>query len=115
MKCEKPITENQKEIGNKLYKLFYKSEWLTKEEMLEYLGWDMKKERQLRDIISLIAKRVPIISTSDSKGYKLAKTQEDKQLVIGTWMEIDSRIEELSKRRKPLQEFCEKFGGTLWN
>lgn len=113
MKCEKPITEHQKELANKLYKLFYRSGWLTKEEMLEYLGWDSKKDRQLRDTISLVAKKVPIISTSDSKGYKLAKTMEDKQLVLHQWQELDSRIEELSKRRKPLIDFVEKFGGLI--
>ena len=48
---------------------------VTKEQMLEHLGWDSKKDRQLRDLLSMIGKKVPLMATSDSKGYKIAKTK----------------------------------------
>lgn len=109
MKCEKPMTENQKINGNKLYKFMMGNDVLTKEQMLNALGWDSKKDRQLRDLISMIAKKVPVISTSDSKGYKIAKTKEDLELVCHQWKENDSRIEEIQARTKPLIDFYEKF------
>ena len=67
MSFEKPMTENQKINGNKLYKFMKNNDVVTKEQMLDCLGWDKSKDRQLRDLISCIAKRVPVISTSDSK------------------------------------------------
>lgn len=109
MAFEKPMSENQKENGNKLYRFMKYNDFVTKEQMLEHLGWDKTKDRQLRDLISMIAKKVPVISTSDSRGYKIAKTKEDLELVEHTWAEMSSRIEELTKRIAPLIEFREKF------
>lgn len=109
MIIEKPMTPNQKINGNKLYKFMMVNGVLTKEQMLEYLGWDSKKDRQLRDLISAIAKKVPVVSTSDSKGYKIAKTKSDLEQVEHQWKELDKRIEELEARKKPLIEFYEKI------
>ena len=109
IKCEKPMTENEKANGNKLYKYMMTHDVLTKEQMLAYLGWDSKKDRQLRNLISFIAKKVPVISTSDSRGYKIAKTKEDLEEVEHTWAEMSSRIEELQARVAPLIKFYEKF------
>ena len=108
MSFEKPMTENQKINGNKLYKFMKENDVVTKEQMLNCLGWDKTKDRQLRDLISCIAKKVPVISTSDSRGYKIAKTENDLKDVIHQWKEIDSRIEELQKRKEPLIRFYEK-------
>ena len=110
MSFEKPMTENQKINGNKLYRFMKNSDVVTKEQMLECLGWDKTKDRQLRDLISCIAKKVPVISTSDSKGYKIAKTKQDLKDVVHQWKEIDSRIEELEKRKQPLIKFYEENG-----
>ena len=88
------MTENQKENGNKLYKFMMQGDYFTKEEMLNYLGWNIRKERQLRDLISLIA-----------------KTKEDKELVFHQWLENDSRIRNLQERNEPLKKFIDKFGG----
>ena len=109
MAFEKPMSENQKENGNKLFRFMKYNDFVTKEQMLNCLGWDKTKDRQLRDLISCIAKKVPVISTSDSRGYKIAKTKDDLELVEHTWAEISSRIEELKKRIIPLMEFREKF------
>ena len=108
MSFEKPMTENQKMNGNKLYKCMKNNDVVTKEQMLDCLGWDKSKDRQLRDLISCIAKRVPVISTSDSRGYKIAQTKQDLKDVVHQWKELDSRIEELQKRREPLIKFYEE-------
>ena len=108
MAFEKPMSENQKENGNKLYRFMKHNDFVTKEQMLAHLGWDKTRDRQLRDLISMIAKKVPVISTSDSKGYKIAQDKADLELVEHAWAELSSRIEELNKRIMPLMEFREK-------
>lgn len=108
-KIQKPMTENQKINGNKLYRFMMLNGQVTKEQMLNFLGWDSKKDRQLRDLISCIAKKVPVISTSDSKGYRIAKTKGDLEAVVHQWKEIDSRIAELEARKNPLVKFYDKF------
>ncbi len=107
-KCEKPITDNMKQKVNKCY-LYLKSigRYSTKEEIGEHLG--VNSEREVRDILSVLATRKCIISTSSSKGYKLAQTIEDLEDVIHAWKEMDSRIEQLQERKKPLIAFYEKF------
>ena len=109
IKCEKPMTENEKINGNKLYKYMIVNDVLTKDQMLAFLGWDSKKDRQLRSLINLIANKVPVISTSDSKGYKIAKTKEDLEQVEHQWREFDTRISEMEARKKPLIQFYDKF------
>ena len=108
MKIEKPMTENQKKNGNALYQLLMAYDVVTKEEMLAELGWDSRKDRQLRDLLSLIGQKVPLIATSDQKGYKIAKTEKDLEEVEHQWKELDSRIGKLEDRKKPLIEFYEK-------
>lgn len=107
-KCEKPITDNVKEKANKLF-LYLKDigRYATKEEIGEYLG--VSNERQVRDIISALATRKPIISKSNSCGYRLAMTIDDLEEVQNVWKEIDSRIEQLEERKKPLIAFYEKM------
>ena len=83
-----------------------KNDYVTKAELMSH--FNIKNERTVRDVISTLASRVPIISTSDCKGYKLATSESDLELVIHSWQELDSRIEELEKRRKPLIQFYEK-------
>lgn len=109
VKCEKPMTENEKINGNKLYNFLRQRDIVTKEEMLEFLGWDKKKDRQLRDLLAKIGKKVCLISTSDSKGYKLAKSEKDLEDIIHQWREIDNRILALEERKKPLIKFCEQY------
>ena len=113
MKIEKPLTENQRLYCNKIYKYLMVNDVLTKEDMLEYLGWDKNKDRQLRDILSIIGKRFPLISVSSGKGYKIAKNESDLREVEHTWAELSSRCEELTKRIEPLLKFRDsiKFKG----
>ena len=113
MAFEKPMSENQKENGNKLYRFMKHNDFVTKEQMLQCLGWDKTKDRQLRDLVSCIAKKVPVVSTSDSRGYKLIQSAEDLELVEHQLREFDARIAELEKRKAPLWKFRDKvkFGG----
>lgn len=108
MGYEKPMTPNQKVWGNMLYKYMMRNDVLTKEQMLEYLGWDKNKDRQLRELISLIAQKVPVVSTSDTKGYKIAKTKADLEAVEHQKAEILSRINELKARLSPLDKFLQE-------
>ena len=107
-KCEKPITDNMKEKANRLFKYLKDiGRYATKKEIGEYLG--VSNERVVRDIISVLATRKPIISKSNSCGYRLAMTIDDLEEVENVWCEIDSRIEQLEERKKPLIAFYEKM------
>ena len=109
MKPEKPITEQMKERVNTLY-FYMKSIYptpITKEKVCEVCG--VKSERQARDILSVLAQRRPLISTSDAKGYRLALTEKDLEEVEHTWAELSSRVEELNKRIEPLIKFRDKM------
>ena len=108
---EKPLTDNLKEKANACYKyLKSQNRYCTKEEIGEFLG--VKNERCVRDIISLVASKKPILSKSNSKGYKLAQTKDDLKDVDNVWREIDSRIDELNRRKQPLIEFANAFNYT---
>lgn len=109
MICEKPVTKQIMQRANRLFKEYMNyppRHILTKEEIAIIIG--VKNERSARDVISALAKKVPIIATSDAKGYWMARTTEDIEFVKHVWMEIDSRIEELEARKKPLIAFYEK-------
>jgi hypothetical protein len=103
-RCEKPITDNMKDKANKLY-FFLKGigRYATKEEIGAYLG--VKDERVIRDIVSLLATKKPIISHSGFRGYMLAQTEKDLEEVERTWAELSSRCESLQERMKPLIAF----------
>lgn len=108
MKYEKPLTKNIKDRANKLFiYLLKKGDYVTKEEIGEYLG--IKNERTVRDVISLLATKKPIISNSTERGYKLAQDENDLMEVEHTWAELSSRMEELEKRIKPLIAFRDKI------
>ena len=111
MEIKKPMTENEKKNGNLLYKYLMQNDVVSKEQMLAVLGWDSKKDRQLRDLLSMIGKKVPLIATSDQKGYKIAKTKKDLEEVKHQWKELDSRIENLKERVTPLIKFYEQING----
>ena len=106
MKPKKPITDKMAEKANALFEIMKDNKWHTKEELGEKLG--IKNERSVRDVISTLSKRKPIIATSDGKGYKMAMRVCDKDDVRHAWMEIDSRIEELEARREILKAFYDK-------
>ena len=107
MKCEKPITDNIKQKANALYEyLLTQDDYVSKEQIGAYLG--IKNERSVRDVISLLATKRPIISHSGNKGYKLARHKSDLDEVERCWYELSSRVEELEKRMQPLITFRDK-------
>lgn len=107
MKPSKPITQNMKQKVNLLYEYMKgRMDFVTKEEIGDFLG--IKNERSVRDVIAVLSTKKPIIAVSDNKGYKLARTTKDLDLVKQAWLEIDSRQEELEKRKQPLIDFFEK-------
>ena len=112
MEIKKPeMSKNEKELGNKVYTLLMNNDKpVTKEFICESLGWkyNSSTERKVRMLLSYIAKVKPLISTSNQKGYYIARKKEDKDAVIHQWNEIDSRIKELDERRKPLIKFYEE-------
>lgn len=85
--------------------------FVTKAQIAEQLEWGWPKhDRQIRDIISHISKTHPIVSmSSTSDGYKLAETLNDLGDVKHAMAEIDSRIEELAKRKQTLRNFVVKM------
>lgn len=107
----KPTLTNIQERANKLYEyLKTQDDYVTKEQIGAYLGID--NERSVREVISLLATKKPILSKSNSKGYKLAKSVKDIDDAINVWCELDSRIEELNKRRTPIINFVERMNKT---
>ena len=106
MNTKPELSPQIKARANELF-LMLKQRTYTKDELQIYFYGKKGYERQIRDLISTLAKRVPIIATSDSKGYYIATTAEDLEKVKHQWQELDSRITELDKRKKPLIDFYE--------
>jgi hypothetical protein len=107
MEIKKPVTENMKRKCNDFYKyMYWKHDYVTKDELMRV--FKIGNERTVRDVISEMSKRVPVISTSDNRGYKLALTIDDMEEARHTWAELSSRMEELEARIKPLIRFLEK-------
>lgn len=113
MKIEKPPIEKIKERANELFKYLISKEVVTKKQICEDLfnwNWNTSNERRIREIISTLAQVKPIIATSDSKGYKLAKSKEDAEDILHQFAELSSRVVELQKRIVPILLFCERHG-----
>lgn len=112
MKFEKPITNMMKQREELLLNAFKQTYgYLTKAEICVIIGSD--DERTARDVVAHLRKRYPIISTSDGRGYKLARKRSDLEEAEHALAELSSRIEELEKNMKPLYKFRDwaKFGG----
>lgn len=109
---EKPITENQKEIANKIY-AFLKDchRNVTKEEICTHLGWtyNSTSDRKIRDTINLIKKKRPIVATPDQKGYFACLNKNDLERCIHQWNYIDGIIKDLEETKKPLISFYDHF------
>lgn len=109
-KCEKPVLRKAEEKANALYiYLLGQRDFVTKEQIGRALG--VVNERSVRDVISLLATKCPIISHSGTRGYKLARTADDLDEVDRVCNELFSRMEELDKRLKPLIKFRNKVNG----
>lgn len=111
MEIKKPeYTEEMRRKLNRMYALL-KERFYSKKELMEIFGLG---ERQIRMMVTEISHRFPVLSVSGTNdGYKIATSKEDFELAERSWLEIDSRIKELDKRRKPLINFCEKHKNTI--
>lgn len=105
MKCEKPVTTNIKKKANAIFSFLYSNRrFCTKDELMQAIG--CTNERSVRDIINLLRNmNYCIVSVSDRKGYYLALTEQDLDIVRHAWQEIDSRIDELDAVRKCFKKF----------
>lgn len=103
------LSDAQKECANKLYTFMrLHPTYHTREDLCNVLGWDAKtKDRQIRELISALAKVKPIISTSDCRGYKLATTRADAEEVMHQKAEHIKRANETLARVSPLDNFLE--------
>ena len=101
---EKPMTEEEKRKLNEAARLL--ANWLEKRDIENHFKCS---ERQARDMVSTIAKKVPVIASSERKGYKRAMTVNDLELAKVAAAELGSRIKELFARKKPLDEFIKKY------
>lgn len=101
--------ELSKKQCRQLYNYLKVSGVCTKEELCHSLGleYNTSNDRRIRRLVSIIAKRLPIISTSNQKGYRIALKTEDLDNIIHQWKELDSRIRELEERKLPLIKFYE--------
>lgn len=106
MNTKPELTESEKRLGNSIARLL-KERTYTKEELIKIFGIS---ERKIRDIVSEIAKRRPIISISSGKGYKWASNSlDDYKAALRQWRENDSRARQITSRNEPLIKHLEAF------
>ena len=113
MEIRKPeLTEKEKKLGNEIHRILMSHDRpITKEFICQSLGWEYNSstERKVRDLLSKIAKVKPLISTSDQKGYYIARKKEDLEAVKHQWIEHNKRVAEINDRIAPLQKFIEMY------
>lgn len=76
--------------------------WLKKEEICRM--FQLKNTRQARLKVSEIADQLPVISSSQREGYKVATDEDDISLLERANNELESRIKALKKRQQPLKK-----------
>ena len=96
------INEQNKARINALYRVM-KKQSVTKEQVM---GMFNVGERVARELISEVAKRVPVYSASNSRGYRvLCKANpQDYQDALHAYNENKKRAEEILKRNDALAE-----------
>lgn len=109
MKYEKPITQNIKQRANKIYSFMYSNRrFCTKDELMQASG--CTNERSVCDVINLLRNMgYCIVSVSDRKGYYLALTADDMDLVTHAWQETDKRVQELESMKSCFIKFHERM------
>ena len=104
MGTKKNFSQNIQEKANTLFLYMReKNDYVTKDEICTVTG--CTNERSAREVVAALATVKPIISTSDNKGYKLARTRNDLVAVVHSLNELTSRQNELERRKAPLEEF----------
>ena len=67
------------------------------------------KKRTARQIIAELAHKEPVIALSTQKGYRIARTEADVEDALHMVKDLDSRILQLEKRKKPLLKFVNAY------
>lgn len=103
----KPTLIKAEQRANELYQFIKDGRVVTKSEICELYGWihTSNNDRRVREIIALLATKKPIVSTSDSRGYKIAETSDE---ALHELNELKSRVAEIEKRYKPLEDYLIK-------
>lgn len=97
------LNEQNKARINALYRVM-KRQRVTKEDVM---GMFQVSDRVARELIAEVAKRVPVLSVSNERGYRvLCKgTPTDYQEALHVFNENKKRAEEILKRNDPLADF----------
>lgn len=100
----KPTLLKSAQRANELYQFIKDGRVVTKKEICDLYGWihTSNNDRRVREIIALLATKKPIVSTSDSRGYKIAETNDE---ALHELNELKSRVAEIEKRYKPLEDY----------
>lgn len=100
------LTEENRAKLNALVRML-RSGIMTKQEIMATFDTN---ERTARDMVSEIGKRLPIPSTSETVGYKIASGPDDVPAVFHAYNENKKRASEILKRNIPLEEFLRRMG-----
>lgn len=82
---------------------------ITKQDVITSFGVD---ERTARDMLPEIAKRCPLVSMSDKKGYRIATNTDDIEDAMHAFNENKKRAAEILKRNQPLERFIQEHEGA---
>lgn len=109
MKYEKPVTKNIQQRANDIWKyLSSNRRFCTKDELMQASG--CTNERSVRDVINLLRNMgYCIVSISDRKGYYLALSASDIELVEHAWKETDKRVQELESMKSCFVKFYDRM------
>ena len=106
IKNKKQLTDLQRSRLNKIYSRLYIGN-ATKQELMHLIDAD---ERAVRDCISYIKKFYPVISLSNKKGYRIARTKEDIEDVRHMIASETSRANEIIDGTVELKNFLNRMG-----
>ncbi len=101
------LTDKNRAMLNAMVRLLRNGN-MTKQQLMSIFNLS---ERTTRDALSEIAKRVPLISVSDTSGYRIAVLPKDVGDAMHAYNENKKRAEEILKRNEPLEKFIEENRG----
>ncbi len=103
----KPYTDKQAEYCNRIFVELKKGVVLSRQNLCSLLGlqYNSSTDRIVRDCIAIISERYPIISKSNSVGYKMAISIEDAEQLKNSWAELDKKIKALQAKKIPMIKF----------
>lgn len=106
IKNQKKLTELQRNRLNTIYCRLIDG-IATKEQLMRLI--DVKDERIVRDCVSVIKKRFPVISLSGEKGYRIAKNKDDLEDAKHVIAAETGRANEVIDNLVELKKFVERM------